>query len=67
MTYSHYLMESFPIMVEPLITDLSTLWQHTAVTLATLSMETVSEFVRIAEHGVGQLQHVKVRTIIAHS
>ncbi len=28
-------------------------------------METVSDFVRMTEHGVGQLQLVKVRTIIA--
>ena len=45
-----------------LVHDQWALWPPTPAILATLSIETVSECVRMTEHGMGQLQLVKVRT-----
>ena len=46
--------------VDPSTEDLLILWLPTAVTLGTLSMETLPGLVRVMGFGVGQYQLVKV-------
>ena len=55
-------MESLPTLLDLLTADLLIPLLPSLVTMATLSVETVSEFVRMTEHGMAHLQLVKVRT-----
>ncbi len=54
-------MEALPTRLDWLTADLLIPLLPTLVTMATLSLEGVSEFVRVMGPGVGQLQPVNVR------
>ncbi len=58
-------METLATLKNPLTTGLSTLWLPTPVTLATLSLESVTGSVKIwvEGNGVSQLQLVKVSSV----